>query len=60
MYDLETDIGESTNVAAEHADVVARLEKLAESARDDLGDSLTKRKGKNVRLPGKLLSPVAK
>jgi arylsulfatase A len=60
LYDLETDIGESTNVAVVHADVVARLEKLAESARDDLGDTLTKRKGKNVRLPGKLSSPAAK
>ena len=43
-----------TDVAAEHADVVSRLEKLAEFAREDLGDSLTKRKGKNVRPPGKL------
>ena len=54
LYDLESDIGETKDVAAQHGDIVARLEKLAEAAREDLGDSLTKRKGKNVRPPGKL------
>jgi len=54
LYDLESDVGETKDVSGEHSDVVARLEKLAQSAREDLGDSLTKRKGKNVRPPGKL------
>jgi arylsulfatase A-like enzyme len=54
LYNLESDIGETTDVAAQHPDVVARLEKLGEAAREDLGDSLTKTKGKNVRPPGKL------
>jgi arylsulfatase A-like enzyme len=54
LYDLETDIGEAKNVAAQHPDVVARLQQLADQARDDLGDSLTGRKGKNVRPAGKL------
>ncbi|HUE12808.1 MAG TPA: sulfatase [Planctomycetaceae bacterium] len=54
LYDLESDVGETKDVSAEHSDVVARMEKLAQSAREDLGDSLTKRKGKNVRPPGKL------
>jgi len=31
---------------------VAQLTALAEIARDDLGDTLTKRKGRNVRQPG--------
>lgn len=56
LYNLETDIGETTDAALEHGDVVARLEKLAEGAREDLGDTLTNRKGKNVREPGKLSS----
>ena len=49
LFDLETDPGESTNVADRHPEVVAKLLAFAERARDDLGDSLTKRVGKNVR-----------
>lgn len=52
LYHLEDDPGETRDVAAAHPDVVERLTALAERARDDLGDSLTKRKGKNVRAPG--------
>lgn len=54
LYNLATDIGEKQDVAAEHPDIVARLERLAEAARDDLGDSLQKRPGKNRRSAGKL------
>ncbi len=54
LYNLEEDLGESTDVAAKHPDVVARLLKLAEAAREDLGDSLTKRTGKGIRPSGKL------
>ncbi len=54
LFNLETDVGEQTDVAAAHPDVVARLEKLAEAARDDLGDKLTGRIGKNVRPAGQL------
>jgi arylsulfatase A-like enzyme len=53
LYDLVSDIGERTDVAAAHADVVARLQALAEKAREDLGDSLTKRTGRGVREPGR-------
>jgi arylsulfatase len=38
LYDLTQDISEKRDVAAQHPDVVARLTKLAESARHDLGD----------------------
>ncbi len=54
LYDLEADIGESKNVAAENPDVVARLLTLAEQSREELGDSLTQRKGKGSREPGKI------
>ena len=54
LYDLETDMGEKTNVADQQAEVVQRLAALAEKAREDLGDSLTKRKGSGVREPGRV------
>jgi arylsulfatase A len=54
LYNLESDPSEKNNIAADHPDVVARLQKLAEVAREDLGDSLTKRPGKNLRPADKL------
>ena len=54
LFDLKNDVGETTDVAAEHADVVERLQGFAEQARGDLGDKLTKRKGQGVRQPGRL------
>ncbi len=54
LFDLETDAGESKDAAAAHPDVVERLTKLAEAMRDDLGDALQKRTGRNVRPPGRL------
>jgi arylsulfatase A len=54
LFNLETDLGETTDVAAQHPDVVAILEKLARAMREDLGDSLTKRRGTGVRPPGQL------
>ena len=52
LFDLSNDICEKRNVADEHPDVVARLQALAEQAREDLGDSLTRRDGRNRRPPG--------
>ncbi|MBI2824075.1 MAG: sulfatase [Planctomycetia bacterium] len=54
LYDLEADIGEKTDIAAEHPDTVARLLALAEGAREDLGDTLTNRVGRGVRPPGRV------
>jgi len=52
LYDLKNDIGETTDVSAEHPDIVARLEQVAEKARSTLGDKLTDRKGNEVRQAG--------
>ena len=54
LFDLASDIGEQTDVAAAHPDVVARLMKFAESMRADLGDSLTGTPPTRARGPGKL------
>ena len=53
LYDLAADIGEQHNVINDHPEVVARLQRLAEAARDDLGDALTEREGRNRRSIGK-------
>jgi arylsulfatase A-like enzyme len=53
LYDLETDVGESTDVAAAHPEVVGRLTRLGERAREALGDRLTQRVGAEVRPPGR-------
>jgi arylsulfatase A len=49
LFDLETDVQESKNVAAANADVVARLTALANRVRTDLGDGATKTVGTGVR-----------
>jgi arylsulfatase A len=57
LYDLATDVGETTDVANAHADVVKHLLAVAEQARVELGDSLTKRKGRGVRSAGTIDVP---
>jgi arylsulfatase A-like enzyme len=52
LFDLDADIGETSNVADRNPEVVKKLLEFAERARADLGDSLTKRTGKNVREAG--------
>lgn len=54
LFNLEKDQGETTDVAAQHLDVVSRLKALADKMRDDLGDTATKQEGKGVRQPGRL------
>jgi len=55
LYDLSTDLGETQNVAAEHPDVVARLQALANEMIADIGDG---QPGPGVRPSGKVESPV--
>jgi arylsulfatase len=52
LYDLRRDPGEHYNVKFLYPEVVKTLEKIAEEAREDLGDDLTKSAGKNRRKPG--------
>jgi arylsulfatase A-like enzyme len=54
LFDLEKDPGESTNFADRHPDVVKQMLEVAERAREDPGDSLTKRIGNNVRPAGRV------
>jgi arylsulfatase A-like enzyme len=54
LFDLENDVGETRDVAAEHPDVVARLEQFADTARATLGDKLTGRTGSEIRPAGQL------
>lgn len=54
LYDLDADIGESTDVAAEHPEVVASIEALADAMRAELGDALTQAEGSARREPGRI------
>jgi arylsulfatase A len=53
LYDLEADPFESTDVAAAHPEVVARLTALADAMRARLGDKLTEVDGAENREPGR-------
>ena len=55
LYNLDAEIGEQTDVAAKHPDVVARLRVLAEKMAAELGDG---KPGREVRLPGRAENPV--
>ncbi len=54
LYDLQSDPRETTNVADQHPAVLAELKKLADPAREELGDTATNQKGKAVRPVGTL------
>ena len=50
LFNLENDISESTDVKAQHPDIVKRLLGYADQIREELGDEGMQ--GKNVRQPG--------
>lgn len=52
LYDLRRDPGERYDVKDTYPEIVASLQKLADKAREDLGDAIKGVKGKNVRKPG--------
>ncbi len=57
LYNLERDPGEKYDVSQQYPEMVATLNKLAEAARDDLGDNLQNRMGKNNRPAGFVEQP---
>ncbi len=54
LFDLQTDPGETTNLADKHPDIVAKIQALADQMRAELGDSATGQKGAGCRPPGQL------
>lgn len=54
LYNLENDPAEKINLVKDRPEVVQELERLADQAREDLGDSASKKPGRNVRGPGQL------
>jgi arylsulfatase A-like enzyme len=52
LYNVAVDPGETANVADANPGIVARLQKVADAARADLGDSLSGIKGTNIRPAG--------
>ncbi|MFN8355055.1 MAG: sulfatase [Spirosomataceae bacterium] len=52
LYDLRRDPGERYDVQSQYPTMVAKLLLMAERAREDLGDDITKRIGKNNRPSG--------
>lgn len=54
LYNLSNDIGETKDLAATNPEKVEELLLLAEAARAELGDKLTKREGSGNREPGRL------
>lgn len=56
LYDVVADPAEAHNVVAEHKDIVAKLMKLADEARADVGDR--GHPGRNVRAPGWVEHPA--
>ena len=57
LYDLAADIGETTDVAEAHPEVVGELEARAAACRQDIGDTLTEVEGRNCRPCGHVDNP---
>ena len=58
LYDLNADIGETTNVYDHHLDIVDHLMALADVARQSLGDARLDRIGDDIRPVGRVDHPV--
>jgi len=54
LYNLAHDPGENYDVQTLYPSMVEKIMQYVEEARADLGDDLTKRKGQNVREPGRI------
>ena len=54
LYNLRRDPGERYNLMEFYPEIVDRLNKIGDEAREDLGDDLTNNPGKNRREPGRV------
>jgi arylsulfatase A-like enzyme len=54
LYDLRRDPGEQYNMMEFYPEIVEQINKIADEAREDLGDDLTGNPGKNRREPGRI------
>ncbi len=54
LYDLRRDPGERYNVIEQNPEVLEKLLEIADEARRDLGDNLTKSEGQNRRPLGRI------
>lgn len=54
LYDLRRNPGERYDVSESNPDIVEALKKIANEAREDLGDELTNHPGSNRREPGRI------
>jgi arylsulfatase A-like enzyme len=59
LFDLKSDPGETMDVANMHPEIVDRLKKLADMARNELGDRLRNQQGKENRAPGRMTAEDA-
>jgi len=57
LYDLEADIGETSDLAAQEPDIVRDLMAKADACRRDLGDAATGAEGENCRPCGMVEEP---
>jgi len=57
LYHLGNDLGETTNVADQHPEIVAQLQKVAQGFRASLGDDLTGDPGRDLRPVGEVAEP---
>jgi arylsulfatase A len=53
LYNLKEDIGETTDVSAQHPEIVSKINELFEEARKDLGDARLGLNGENCRPSGR-------
>ncbi len=57
LYDLDADVGETTDIASHHPDVVRQLQALVNTCRTDLGDAATATPGTHRRPLGRVAHP---
>jgi arylsulfatase A-like enzyme len=58
LYDLRADVGETTELAASHPEVVDALTSMVEAGRADIGDEATGTIGSGTRAIGRVAEPV--